>query len=68
MTHAQGMAWLHLKASYQRWFARPVPDWACTLEMSRKLRLVRVACNIGMPLAEVVLVRDEANDPNSLLG
>lgn len=68
MTHAQGMAWFHLNAAYRRRFGVAVPDWACTLEMSKKLRLVRIACAIGMPLALVVLVRDEANDPSSRWG
>lgn len=68
MTHADGMAWLHFNAAYRRRFGVGVPDWACTLEMSKKLRLVRVSCAVGMPLAQTVLVRNEANDPSSRCG
>lgn len=68
MTLADGMAWQHFNAAYRRRFGVAVPDWACTLEMSKKLRLVRAACAIGMPLAQAVLVRNEANDPRSEWG
>jgi hypothetical protein len=68
MNFAQGMAWLHFNTVYQRQFGCVVPDWVCTLEMSKKLRLVRAACVIGMPLAKAVLVRNEANDPRNQWG
>ena len=68
MYWADGMAWLHFCGQYQRLFGVPVPDWACCLEMRRKLRLVRTACALRMPLAETVLVRNEANDMTSLWG
>lgn len=68
MNWADGMTWLHFNQAYRRRFGVPVPDWACTLEMSRKLRLVRAACELGMPLAAAVLVRDEANDMTSRWG
>jgi hypothetical protein len=68
MNWAQGMAWLHFNAAYRRRFGVAVPDWACVFEMSRKLCLVRVACAIGMPLAQSVLVWNEANDPRSQWG
>ncbi len=50
---------------YRQRFGHEVPDRACAMEMARKLRLVRAACAIGMPLAQAVLVRDEALDPGS---
>lgn len=68
MTHADGMAWLHFNAAYRRRFGVAVPAWAGTLEMSKKLRLIRVACALGMPLAQAVLLRDEANNATSLWG
>lgn len=68
MNHADGIAWLHFNAVYRRKFGVPVPDWACALEMTGKLRLVRAACALHMPLAEKVLVRDESLDPKSRWG
>lgn len=68
MNHADGMAWLHFNQVYRRRFGVPVPDWICVFEMTRKLRLVRAACELGMPLAATVLVRDEANDMHSRSG
>lgn len=68
MSLAQGFAWLHFCAQYRRRFGYEVPDWACTMEMSQKLRQVRAACAIPMPLARTVLVRDEAIDPCSQWG
>lgn len=57
MTHADGMAWMHLNAAYRRRFGVAVPDLVCTLEMSQKLRLVRVALamSTGLPLPRRVL-------------
>lgn len=68
MNFAQGMAWLHYGAQYRRRFGHEVPDWVCIMEMSQKLRIVRAACALGMPLAKTVLVRDEAIDPSSRWG
>ena len=68
MNWAQGMAWLSYNQQYRQRFGHEVPDWVCTLEMSQKLRMVRAACDIGMPWAQTVLVRNEANDPHSMWG
>ncbi len=68
MNWVDGMAWQHFNQVYRRRFGVPVPDWVCAFEMSRKLRLVRAACALGMPLAATVLVRDEANDRSSRWG
>lgn len=62
------MAWLQVNAAYRRRFGVPVPDWVCVFEMTKKLRLARAACKLGMPLAATVLVRDEANDMHSRWG
>lgn len=68
MTHADGLAWLSYKAQYRQRFDHDFPDWACAMEVSRKLQLVRLACGVGMPLGAARLVRDEALDPGSQWG
>ncbi len=68
MNLAMGFAWSHFCSRYRQLFGYEVPDWVCTIEMSGKLGIVRTACAIGMPLAQSVLVRNEAIDPRSPWG
>lgn len=64
----EALGWLQANSTYRLRFGCEVPDWACTLKAGYKLRIVRVASRIGMPLAARLLVRDEASDPASLWG
>ena len=62
MSHALGMSWLHHSSSYRKRFGSAVPDWVCTLAMSYRVRLVRVALALRWKLPARLLVRDEFHD------
>lgn len=59
MTLATGMAWLHFKHRYSEQFEVPVPDWVCTFDLPRRVRLIRVSITVGWRLPDRVLVADE---------
>lgn len=59
MTQAMGMAWLQCKRRYSEQFSEPVPDWICTFDLHRCVRLLRVSLRLGWRLPEHILIADE---------
>ncbi len=59
MTQAIGFAWLQCRRQYFERFGMPVPDWVCSFDLSRRVRLLRVSLHLGWRLPECILIADE---------